>query len=779
MGKNLYSDFAVLTAAGRTVDFTQVAEGLRIIPLFDEISLVDAMKGLKDNVMGIPYYSGFEGDPGMYVPLNAAGADVSNVTIQHDSDGYVRFVGKLQVPNAEVDPEQNPDPIVISHVAKGFALVDLSRADSSPEQGHIYGEIGGKSDDVDVLAVASIDRGYDMGNECYVSFTITTVNNYKSVTFNPNAFATMEDLTEINGLDGLHIAFDTKSGDIKLLDKDGKVLDQANLHMDADTIIADGEEGYKYVKTDRDQDIHSTKSFMPAGKTSGTSVEAQDYEMVSAALLLDLSEQDAAVADAQEALATEEGELEDAHGVVAGAQVAVNEAQAAVDADDGSDPSVSEQLEQALADAQEALATAEGELESAQSAVEETRMSLEQAQEAVEDAKQAARNGDFSDVFGIRVLVDNEPTDYFIGGEYNNTKIGASDVNFLTDEAPGDTPELTPVYSPAAFVWTVGKDVGGEPDVDLTFAQQMNANAQALGFHIGDDIPLGTNLPALITKMSEGDFDAEAYMHDIIEMNDEEYTVDELVDEQRLLAKHELVAWNNRHPALEHDGLNGTIISEHGVDIKNGMLSIGNGVSADGHDFPKQFKISTNYGDTTHEEGLKIGVVDASNGVEHSVLTINDKSYISGAPICLALLKCASEDDALSVDVKRITADFAIGSLIDVQSGAFSLNITDNRENARYSSEDVDRIVEIIPVYRPGADATEAVPALQPIHAIGQYSSSNDRKVLSVQCTQVIDWAASLGIGEQSGEVVEPTEPGSDEPVPAQSAELYLLVKVY
>ena len=754
MGKNLYSDFAVLTAAGRTADFTQVAESLRIIPLFDEISLVDAMKGLKDNVMGIPYYGGFVGDPGAYVPLNAAGADVSNVTIQHDSDGYVRFVGKLQIPNVEA----GTDPGVVSNVAKGFALVDLSRADSSPEQGHIHGEIGGKLDDVDVLAVASIDRGYDMGNECYVSFTITTVNNYKSVTFNPNAFATMEDLTEINGLDGLHIAFDTKSGDIKLLDKDGKVLDQANLHMDADTIIAEGEEGYKYVKTDRDQDIHSTKSFMPAGKTSGTSVEAQDYEMVSAALLLDLSEQDAAVTDAQSALDAAESALEEA-------QTAVADAQAAIDADDGSDPEHSSQLAQDLE-------TAQGELESAQSGVEEARMSLEQAQEAVEDAKQAARNGDFSDVFGIRVLVDNEPTDYFIGGEYNNTKIGASNVNFLTDEAPGDTPELTPVYSPAAFVWTVGKDVGGEPDVDLTFAQQMNANAQAFGFHIGDDIPLGTNLPALIAKMSEGDFDAEAYMHDIIEMNDEEYTVDELVDEQRNLAKAELVAWNAQHPALEHDGLNGTIISEHGVDIKNGMLSIGNGVSADGHDFPKQFKISTNYGDTTHEEGLKIGVVDASNGVEHSVLTINDKSYISGAPICLALLKCDSENDALSVDVKRITADFAIGSLIDGQSGAFSLNITDNRENARYSSEDLDRIVEIIPVYRPGADSTEAVPALQPIHAIGQYSSSNDQKVLSVQCTQVRDWAASLGIGEQSG-----VEPG--DPTPAQSAELYLLVKVY
>lgn len=774
MGKNLYSDFAVLTAAGRAVDFTQVAGSLRIIPLFDEISLVDAMKGLKDNVMGIPYYSGFEGDPGVYVPLNAAGSDVSNVTIQHDSDGYVRFVGKLQVPNVEVDPEQNPDPIVISHVAKGFALVDLSRADSSPEQGHIYGEIGGKSDDVDVLAVASIDRGYDMGNECYVSFTITTVNNYKSVTFNPNAFATMEDLTEINGLDGLHIAFDTNSGDIKLLDKDGKVLDQANLHMDADTIIADGEEGYKYVKTDRDQDIHSTKSFMPKGMTSGEDVEAQDYEMVSAALLLDLSEQDAAVTAAQEALDTADGELADA-------QEALATAQANVDADDGSDPEHSSQLAQDLE-------TAQGELESAQSAVEEARMSLEQAQEAVEDAKQAARNGDFSDVRAIRVLVDNEPTDYFIGGEYNNTKIGASNVNFLTDEAPGDTPELTPVYSPAAFVWTVGKDVGGEPDVDLTFAQQMNANAQALGFHIGDDIPLGTNLSALIAKMSEGDFDAEAYMHDIIEMNDEEYTVDELVDEQRNLAKAELVAWNSQHPALTNSNLDGTIISENGVDIKNGKLAIGNGLSAAGPNWrPAQYELTTNFGEapddqydnkgTTHANGLQIGVIDSSyggdvGGVARNILTINSGNYISGAPICLALMRfnvqhVAGADEPAHTfynrELLRITANFNADIQVMDKTGELYLHIVDNRPDVEHDTS--TRVIEIIPVYRPGADMSEAVPALQSVHAIGQFGGTTPS--CTVKCSQILDWASSIGVGEGA-------LPGT-----STLPNLYLIVKVY
>ena len=773
MGKNLYSDFAVLTAAGRAVDFTQVAEGLRIIPLFNSVTLSGALKGLVDgDGIGLPYYNGFEGDPGSYVPLDVNGSEISNVTIQHDSDGYVRFVGKLKAPdiavNPEVDPNPDPEPVpAIQTLARGFALVDISAAASDYEPGHvghIYAEAGGKSDNMTVLAVASIDRGYDMGNECYVSFTITTVNNYKSVTFNPNAFATMEDLAEINGLDGLHIAFDTKSGDIKLLDKEGKVLDQANLHMDTDTIIADGEEGYKYVKTDIDQDIHSVKAFMPDGLSAFDNVEGQDYEVVSAALLLNLSELMSEVNDAQDVYDSALSDLEEA-------QSAVDEAQTALDQDDGSDPSATAQLEQALADAQ-------SNLESAQSAVDETKMSLEHAQESVEDAKQAARNGDFSDVCGIRVIVDDEATDYFIGGEYSNSKVGASDVAFLTDEDNGEVQEnqvLVPVYSQSAFVWTVGKDVGGEIDVDPNFAQQMNAHAQALGFHIGDDIPLGTNLPDLLEKMSS-DFDAEAYMHDTFEMNDEEYTVDELVDEQRNLAKAELVAWNAQHPALALAELEGTRVSKDGVDIRNGNIRIGNGMSAG---FPHQYDIATNIGDTEHTNGLQIGVIDSyygggNSGTPRNIVTINKDDYISGAPICMVLaqfyisrIQQADLPDIVTpgVEVKRKTANFSVSVPDDLADGTFALTINDTRPDVEQAmgAFSLSRIIEIVPVYTPGADTSEAVPALTPIHAIGGFQGSGSRS-LTVQCSQVLDWANSLGI-DGTGNGNQP--------------DLFLIIKVY
>ncbi len=763
MGKNLYSDFAVLTAAGRAVDFMQVAESLRIIPLFDAISLVDAMKGLKDHVMGVPYYNGSEGDPGSFVPLNAAGADVSNVTIQHDSDGYVRFVGKLQVPNVEVDPDDpDPDPVVISHVAKGFALVDLSRTESSPEQGHIYGEIGGKSDDVDVLAVASIDRGYDMGNECYVSFTITTVNNYKSVTFNPNAFATMEDLSDINGLDGLHIAFDTNSGDIKLLDKDGKVLDQANLHMDTDTIIAEGEEGYKYVKTDIDQDIHSVKAFMPDGMSAFDDVDGQDYEVQNAALLVDLR-------DLRDAVDSAESALEEAESDLADAQEAVDAAQQALDAND--DPDAVPALEEALSSAQSTLS------EKA-SALEEARDAVDEATADFDEALQAARHGDYTNVMGIRVISDQGEsiTDYFIGGSYNNSKVGASDVPFLA-ELESDIPEgFTPVYSPAAFVWTVGKDVGGEPDVDPNFAQQMNAHAQALGFHIGDDIPLGTNLENLIGKMSDGDFDAEAYIHDTIVIDDEEYTSDELVDEQRNLAKAELVAWNAQHPALALNELEGTRVGKDGVDIRNGNIRIGNGKRSA---FPYQYDIATNIGDTEHTNGLQIGVIDSSygggnSGTPRNIVTINKDDYISGAPICMILaqfyidrIQQADLPDIVTpgVLVKRKTANFSVSVPDDLAAGTFELTINDTRPDVEQAmgTFGLERIIEIVPVYTPGADTSEAVPALQPIHAIGRFQGSESRS-LTVQCSQVLDWANSLGI-DGTGNGDQPS--------------LFLIVKVY
>lgn len=750
MGKNLYSDFAVLTAAGRAVDFTQVAEGLRIIPLFDAISLVDAMKG---NVGSYSSFSDSE-DGGAFIQKDVNGMDVTNVTLQHTSDGYVRLIGKL------VKPED------AESVANGFAIVDVS--DANEDNGQLSAWSEGKYP-MPVYAVASLKEGYDLGDTSYVAFTVTTVNNYKSVSFNPNAFATLEDLADINGLDGLHIAFDTTSGDIKLLDKDGKVLDQANLHMDADTIIADGEEGYKYVKTDIDQDIHSVKAFMPDGMSAFDDVSAQEYEVQNAALLVDLRDLRDAVDSAESALGEAESELADA-------QEAVDAAQQALDAND--DPDAAPALEEALSSAQSTLSEKASALEEAQDAVDEATAEFD-------EALQAARHGDYTNVMGIRVISDQGEsiTDYFIGGSYNNSKVGASDVPFLA-ELESDIPEgLTPVYSPDAFVWTVGKDVGGEPDVDPNFAQQMNAHAQALGFHVGDDIPLGTNLPDLIAEMSgedgddpqqeaESDFDAEAYMHG----GDDEDYIDELVDEQRNLAKAELVAWNAQHPALALNELEGTRVGKDGVDIRNGNIRIGNGKQSG---FPYQYDIATNIGDTEHTNGLQIGVIDSSygggnSGTPRNIVTINKDDYISGAPICMVLAQFYINrtpqldlPDIVTpgVIVKRKTANFSVSVPDDLAAGTFELTINDTRPDVEQAmgTFGLERIIEIVPVYTPGADTSEAVPALQPIHAIGRFQGSGSRS-LTVQCSQVLDWANSLGI-DGTGNGDQPS--------------LFLIVKVY
>ena len=166
------------------------------------------------------------------------------------------------------------------------------------------------------IAVATISKGYmlhkhtatgndpldDVENANYVSFTINNLNGYTSVDFNPDAYATY-DVTDAlsrrvdvlegkEGIEGLHLAFNSNTGDIILSDSKGNVIDQANLHLDlsTDTIIAEGEEGYKYVKTDRNQDIHSAKAFMaPPVNGPYTSAFGKDdgkaYNTVSASLV--------------------------------------------------------------------------------------------------------------------------------------------------------------------------------------------------------------------------------------------------------------------------------------------------------------------------------------------------------------------------------------------------------------------------------------------------------------------------------------------------------------
>lgn len=89
-----------------------------------------------------------------------------------------------------------------------------------------------------------------------------------------------------------------------------------------------------------------------------------------------------------------------------------------------------------------------------------------------------------------------------------------------------------------------------------------------------------------------------------------------------------------------------------------------------------------------------------------------------------------------------------------------------------------DHIVEIIPVYKPGADPDESVPALQPIHTIGEVTNhagtgEPERLAIDVRCSQVLDWAQSIGLPQsivQNDPQVIPDEPSSS---------LYLIVKLY
>lgn len=733
------TDFAVL-CKGVTIPPTK--DNLRVIPLSEAPSLSYAIKGLSQGSEG----SIVPADIDKNMPKNEAGAFIDNVVkVQHKSDGYCRIVAKLtnNTSSAEVDG--------VVEYARGFILIQKDEKDTWKP-----------------IAVASLHAGIDLNQpEIYVAFTFSKTNNYQSVSFSPNAFATIEDINEINGLDGLHIAFDHTSGDIKLLDGEGNVLDQANLHMDADTIIADGEEGYKYVKTDRQQDIHAEKDFMPAGKTAHTSVAAQAYVPTHACFVVDVSN-DKSVQDAKQAV-IEAGE---------------------------------DAVALALANAQ----LAKAQMEAAKSLVEQGHIN------------------------GIRVYSGDSNVAYEIGGRYRNAVKGIDNLPLL--QATEKEISGVEVYSPDAFVWTVGNapDIVKEGDEDasgnvgkvrvvegdtttyrdLTFAEQMNVNAQALGFHIGDDIPLGTNIATLIVNMSAKDgFDAEKYMH---EGTDSDY-IDERVDAQRNLAKEELKAWNAQHPGLVKDVLNGTRISSDGVDIRNGKIEIGNGVAnatdeQHKEDNVKRYVIETDIdvvGDVARvDTGLQIGVIDSIGGetgdkpIQKDILTINAEDYISGAPTCLALLKCHKDskgltadltettgepDKEVTVNVGRITANFTAEGTEDASNGVFTLTITDNRANNGFGS--AHRIVEIIPVYKSGADDTEAVPAQRSISAIALAETNNDGKsTLSIQCSQVIDWAQSIDLGgtvsttQDDPDAQEvPSEPGIY--VKPNGMELYLIVKVY
>lgn len=617
-----YDDFAVLI---RSFELGMLSsDSLRIVPLSAAPSMADAIRGNLDLSEG-----------NAYLPHEKNGAKVvSNVTVQHQSDGYCRLVGHLEL-GFELDGDGNPVPET-PFKAQAFVLYE------------------GNEDKV--IAVASLKEGFEIGGGCYPSFTITTVNNYQSVAFNPNAFATMEDLKNINGLDGLHIAFDQTTGDIKLLDKDGNVIDQANLPIKADVIIADGEEGYKYVKTDIQQDIHAAKAWMPEGSTAWESVDEVKYAMQQAALVV----------------------------------------KSAGDASTGDVVGI-----------------------------------------AIQDQDPEASN----------------PKMYTIAeGGATVKSVSGDDVPWLAaqDDLPADS---TLRYGLEAFVWTV-KD----PDAVTqgSFFAKLNDSLLDLGFHEGDDIALGTNLEALAAYVGNT-LDAEEYMHG-------EYAADraEEVAEQRKLAKAELVEWNKQHPALTHNSTAGTRISSDGVDIRSGKLSIGDGPES-GSDSVQHYELSTSFSEYTdkRDSGLVLSVLDASGGTTRDVLTISDYSYISGAPICMAMLEI-TDVNGLQFTPKRRTACFDCEMEEPSGLGTVNLKIKDNRPNSKGFIDEVFRdgcIVEISPVYISGGTAPEMLPSLNTVNTVATVSEDAVTE-LNCTCPQIIDWANSVNLG-------------------ADGVRLFAIVKVY
>lgn len=759
-----YDDFAVLVRS-----FTQdmlSSDSLRIVPLSAAPSMADAIHGT--NLVGL--------DSESNLPKQKDGKTVvtSNVTVQHRSAGYCRLVGHIEAVKPQEGQEGQEAP------AKAFVLY------------RTVTDASGTTSQKEVIAVASLKEGFAIGDVCYPSFTITTVNNYQSVAFNPNAFATVEDLKNINGLDGLHIAFDTDSGDLKLLDKDGNVLDQANLPIKADVIIAEGEEGYKYVKTDVKQDIHAAKAWMPEGYTAWEAVGKVPYIMRHAALVVGKGSSRVFVSSKAEVscpISTESVQLE--HVVIDGSIYMLGDVDGSIGSlfrvkGDAGSPQYNVTLSEGSVTINDASApdpasynVTSGKVTVDVVTINDSRYVLGETSNLGDSRyRTLSTEGNGSKFYGSIVTSEGTSTGGVVGITPDGTNlytfdegaqphaviknISGSDVRWFDVKPLTEVPNHTLKYGLEAFVWTVK---GAEDTISDPFFQQLNASLLALGFHEGDDIALGTNLAKLSTDLNG--VDADDYMHG--ETN--KALREQEVNTQRANAKEELGAWNAQHPALTHNGLSGTRISSDGVDIRNGKIEIGNGAGNTDEDNVKRYVIETDIADSRdgarEDKGLQIGVIDSvqpngSEPMQKDILTINAEDYISGAPTCLALLKCSKSGDPATVSAGleggRITANFT-ASGAEGADGVFTLTITDNRANNGFGVD--PRIVEIIPVYKSGADALEAVPAQRSISAI-EVPDKETGKTLSIRCSQVIDWAQSIALG------------GTENVM-----ELYLIVKVY
>ena len=657
-------------------------------------------------------------------------------------EGSIRLVAKVAVPTIS---DKDVDISVNTFV--------LLRTDASTSTGL-------------PIAVATISKGYmlhkhlitngyvpldDVKNASYVSFTINNLNGYTSVDFNPDAYATY-DVTDAlsrrvdvlegkEGIEGLHLAFNSNTGDIILSDSKGNVIDQANLHLDlsTDTIIAEGEEGYKYVKTDRNQDIHSAKAFMaPPVNSPYTSAFVEDggkaYTTVNASLVR-----------YEESLSK----------VCNGIRVRWSDLE---------QTSHDEIFYVFLKDGNGSEGTENGKKYLAWNSFQHSGSELTQGDPKLFHTA----SGNPIEVTGDSAIYSGNPV--FSG--------------------------IAPVYNHDVFVHTVGNSSLG--DWDKCF--------ELMGFHDGDDIPLGTDLPTLMQALTDGKLDPEAWIHGADSNNAEK------VADQRELAKNEMVEYNKRRPALTENRQSGTIIDHRGLDVRDGSITLGCGrVGAeDANTFQKvnygiqmkdrssdptisgrseslDFTISHHTGLVKFDANGHAAQTGGNEGLvpltSSTLLSIEAGSYISGAPTCLILAEVTRRPEGDSPNPEggspnppvgspvltpvRMTAGFLVEQYDDASSG-LRLTLKDLRDNIKDllnhdgNTETAPAIVEVQAIYTH--HNAETVPAQQMHTYIGSWDYAKDHPECSFLCNKIEEWMTAVGLADTN---------------PAADVKLYVVIRVY
>lgn len=615
------------------------------------------------------------------------------------------------------------------------------------------------------IAVATISKGYmlhthtasgndpldDVENANYVSFTINHLNGYTSVDFNPDAYATY-DMTDAlsrrvdvlegkEGIEGLHLAFNSNTGDIILSDSKGNVIDQANLHLDlsTDTIIAEGEEGYKYVKTDINQNVHSAKAFMAPGENGTyTSAFGKDdgkaYNTVSASLVRYKEKE--SLSKVCNGIRVRRSDLGQTHH--------------------------DEIFYVFLKDGSESEGTENGKKYLAWNSFQPSDSGLTPG---VPKLFHTA-SGDLIEVTGDSAIYSGNPV----------------------------FSDIAPVYNHDVFVHTVGNSSLG--DWDKCF--------QLMGFHDGDDIPLGTDLPTLMQALTDGKLDPEEWIHGAGSNNAKK------VADQRELAKNEMVEYNKRRPALTENRQSGTIIDSSGLDVRAGHITLGCGrVGKDGG-FQKinyGIQMRERYGvddqntyesldfTVSHHTGLvkfdangHAAQTDGNEGLvpltSSTLLSIEAGSYISGAPTCLILAEVTRRPEGDSTNPEggspnppvgspvftpvRMTAGFSVKPFYD-ETG-LTLTIYDYRNNIKdlLNHDDPTKtapsIIEVQAIYTHSN--AETVPAQQMHTYIGSwnYGEQQPQPTCSFLCNKIEEWMTAVGLAD---------------PNPAADVKLYVVIRVY